>query len=101
MLQWMLVQGVRNMQPADEYECRDILTAIRNFGRLALEVTDVRVETVLLPHFDGEEVVVLLGFPVRGALGEHIGYLLEVVESMLRQGVKSICNHAFQDGRKC
>ena len=40
-LEEMLVQGVRNMQSADERECRDVLTAVRDFGKLALKEADV------------------------------------------------------------
>ena len=55
-----------------------------NCGQLALEVTDVGLEPVILPYFDGEKVVVvLLGLPVRGVLGEkRFGYLVKVVEKM-------------------
>jgi len=75
---------VRNLQPADECECRYILTAVENFGQLALEVTDIGLEVVILPYFDREKVVVvLLGLLTRGILSEEcIGYLLEVVERM-------------------
>ena len=52
--------GVRNLQPADERECRDIFTVIGNFGELVLKVADVRVEAAILSYFDGEEVVILL-----------------------------------------
>jgi len=45
--------------------------AVRNIGNLALEVVDLGLETITLPPLDGEEVViVLLGFSVRGILGE-------------------------------
>jgi len=56
----MLIQGVRNLQPADECECRDIIVVVKNFGWLALTVIDVRLEAVALPHFDDENVVVVL-----------------------------------------
>jgi len=36
----VLVQGVKNLQPADERECRDVLTAVRDFGELALKKAD-------------------------------------------------------------
>ena len=78
----MLVHGVRNLQSADECECRNILTAVGNFDQLALEVTNIGLEAIALPHFDGKNVVVvLLDLSARGVLGEeHIDYLLEVVE---------------------
>jgi len=48
---------VRTLQPADEYESRDIFTAVRDLGELALEEVDVRLEAVPLPHLDEEEVM--------------------------------------------
>ena len=39
MLQQIFIQGVRNLHPTDECECKDILTAVGNFGQLALKVT--------------------------------------------------------------
>ena len=70
------------MQPADECEYKDVLIAVGDFGKLALKVADVGLEAITLPHPDGEEVmVVLLGLPARGILGEErFGYLFEVVE---------------------
>jgi len=66
VLQEMFVQGVRNMQLADECECRDVLTAVGNLDQLALDVPDVGLEAVTLPHFDGEKMVVVsLGFLAR------------------------------------
>ena len=49
-----------------------------------MKVTDVGLEAITLPHFDGEKmVVVLLGLPARGILSEeHFNYLLEIVERM-------------------
>jgi len=80
----------------DERECRDILTAVRNFGQLALEITDIELEVVALCHFDSEEVVVLLGFPARGVVSkEHFSYLLEIVKRMWGQGVKPIRGYAY------
>jgi len=32
MFKEVLVQGVINLQPVDERECRDILTAVRDLG---------------------------------------------------------------------
>ena len=60
MLQEGFVQGVSDLQPADECERRDLFTAIRDFGKLALKDVDVRFETVSLPHLDEEEVMVIL-----------------------------------------
>ena len=78
----MLVHRVRELQFANEHERRNIFTAVGNFDKLALEVTDVGFKTVTLPHFDGEEmVIILLGLPTRGILSEEcLGYLLEVME---------------------
>ena len=90
------------MQLADEHECRYIFPAVGNLGELLLEVADVGLETVTLPHFDGEEVVVvLLGLSVGGILSEErLNYLHEVAKRMWRQGVEPIQGHAFQVGRK-
>jgi len=52
--------GVRNLQPADECKCRGILTAVGNFGQLALKVANVKLETVALSNFDSEKVVTVL-----------------------------------------
>ena len=46
VLQEKLVQGVRDLHPADEGECGDVLTAIRDLDQLALKVVNVRFETV-------------------------------------------------------
>jgi len=51
---------VRDLQPADECECRDILTAVRNLGKLALGVDDEGLEAITLPHLNKEEMVVVL-----------------------------------------
>ena len=48
MLEEVLIQGVKNLQPADERECRDIFTAVGNLGELILEVADVRLKAVIL-----------------------------------------------------
>ena len=61
------------MQPTDECECREILTAVENFSQLVLKVADIELEAITLPHFDGEEVVVVLvGFPMGGVLSESV-----------------------------
>jgi len=60
------------MHSTDERECIYILTAVGNFGQLALKVADVGLEAVTLPYFDREKVVVvLLGLPARGILSEE------------------------------
>jgi len=41
MLQEMPVQGVSDLQPTDECECRDLLTTVGDFDQLALEEVDV------------------------------------------------------------
>jgi len=42
----MPIQRVNEMQPADEYECRDLLIAVGDSDQQALKETDVRLETV-------------------------------------------------------
>ena len=83
---------MRNLQSAEERECRYIFTVVENFGQLALKVTDVRLEVITLPHFDEEEMVVIfLGLPVGGVLSEErLGYLFESVQRMRRQRVEPI-----------
>jgi len=78
---------VRNLQSAEERECRYIFTVVENFGQLALEVTDVRLEVITLPHFDREDmVVILLGLPTGGILGEKcLRYLLKLSERDCRE----------------
>ena len=77
-----------NLQPANEYKCKDILIAVGNLGQLALKVTGVGLEVVAQSHFDSQEVVVIpLGFPMRGALSEERFDYLEIVERMWRQRV--------------
>ena len=59
------------MQLADEHECGDIFTAIKDLDELPLQKADVRLEVVTLFHFDREEMmVVLLGLLARGVLSE-------------------------------
>jgi len=41
VLEEVLVQGLRNLQPADECECRDVLITVGDFVELASEETDV------------------------------------------------------------
>jgi len=41
MLEKVLMQGVRNLQPSDEHKCKDILTAMGDFEKLALKEVDV------------------------------------------------------------
>jgi len=41
VLEEVLVQNVRNLQTADECECRHVITAVGDFGELALEEADV------------------------------------------------------------
>ena len=75
---------MRDLPPTDESERRDILNAVGNFGKLAMEVVDVGLEIVILPYFDEEKmVIVLLGFPAGDVLSEEcLGYLLKVVKRM-------------------
>ena len=73
---------MRDLQSADLCECRGVLTAVGNFGEMALEEASVGFEAITLPHFDKEEVlVVLLSLLTRGVLSEeYFNYLFEVVE---------------------
>ena len=75
---------------------------MRNFSYLALEVTNVGLEVVSLPYFDGEKVVVIfLGLSTRGILSEkYFRYLLKTMEKMGRQRLEPIRGHAFQAGWK-
>ena len=62
----------------------DVLTTIGDFGKLALEVDDVRFEVITLPHLDGEKIMVVpLSFLERCVPCEkYFGHILEVVERM-------------------
>ena len=60
MLQQLLVQQMRNLQPIDEHKHRGIFIAVGHLGDLILEVVDIRLETVTGSHFNSEGVVVLL-----------------------------------------
>ena len=73
---------MRDLQPADECECKDIYTAVGNLGKLTLKIADVGLESITLPHLCGEYVmVVLLCLPTRGVLSEEcLCYFLKVVE---------------------
>ena len=51
---------MRHLQSIDERECRYIFTTDGNHDEQILEVADIRLEAVALPHVDGEEVVVIL-----------------------------------------
>ena len=88
----MFVQGVTDLQLADECECRDVLTTVVDLGQLALKVTDARFEVVALPHLDGEKMVVVpLSLLARCVLVEEFfEYVLKVVDRMWRQGVEPI-----------
>ena len=70
------------MQPANECECKNILTTVGNIGQLDLKVAIIGLEAVALPHLDGEKVVVIpLGLLTRGILSEEcFDYPLEVVK---------------------
>jgi len=78
-----LYRGERHAT-ANERECRDVFTAVGDLGELALDEANVRLEAVILPHLDGEEVVaILLGLLTRGVLSEErFNYLLEVVKKV-------------------
>ena len=102
MLQPVFILRVKTPQLTDERECRKIFTAVGNLGELVLEEADVRLESVALSYFDGDEVVVIiLGLPTGGVLGDEcLCYLLEIVERTRWQRVKPIRDHTFQIGRK-
>jgi len=80
----MFVHGVRDLQPVNECECRDILTAVGDLSQLVLQVADVGFEAISLPHHDIEKVVIVpLTLLARCVLGEErFGYLLEVAKRM-------------------
>jgi len=72
VLQEMFAQGMRDLQSADEYKCRDILTAVGDLDQLALKVAYVGFEVVALPHLDGDKMVVVpLSLPMRYVLGKE------------------------------
>ena len=73
---------MRDLQYADERECSYIFNAVGNLDELVLEVANVELEVIILSHFDGEEVVViLLNLLAGGVLGEEcLSYLLETLE---------------------
>ena len=84
MLHKLFVQGVRDLMPADEREYKDVLTAVRDLGQLALKIADVGFEAIILPHLEGENMMVVpLSLPARCILGEEcFRHHLEVVERM-------------------
>ena len=91
MLEEVLVQGMRNLQTADEWSAE---TSSPQFGSLASwlwkKLTyDLRLS---LCHLDGEEViVVLLGLLAKDVLSEkRLGYLLEIVERAMWHRVEPI-----------
>ena len=98
----MLVQRVRDLQPADERECGDILTAFENLSQLALEVANIRFEAVALPHLDNEKMVVVpLNLLTRCILGEKcFGHFLKVIERLRRQKIEPIYGRIFQTERE-
>jgi len=77
---------VRNLQPTDECECRDIFTAVEKLGKLSLKALFIRLEVVTLPLLNEEEVVIiLLGIRMGGVLGEeYLSNLRKIVEQMQR-----------------
>ena len=70
------------MQPADKCKGDNFLPTVGDFGELILEVIDVRLKAVSLPHSDREKVVTvpfsLLAGDVLGE--ERFSHLNEVVE---------------------
>jgi len=88
----MFVQRMRDLQPANECKCRNILTIVGEFGQLALKVANVRFEVVTLPHPDSKKMMVVpLTLQEKYVLGEeHFGYLLEVSKRMWKQEVEPI-----------
>jgi len=81
----------------------DIFTAVKDLSELALEEADARLEAVILPHLDREEVmVILLGILVRGVLSEkRFSYLFKVAKKAERRRVEPIRCRTFQTGEKC
>ena len=82
VLQEVFIQGLSNLQAADECENNDLFTAIRDFSKLTLKEVDVGFEIIFLPHLDGEKVmVILLGILARCVLGKkHFDHLCKVAE---------------------
>jgi len=99
MLQNMFVQWVRDLQLADKRECRDVLSAVGNFGQLALKVANIRFEATTLPHIDGEKMVVpLLSLLARCVLGEeYFGHLLVLAQRPFTLVLKMInsCSYSY------
>ena len=56
----MLVKGVDDLQPIDEC-CRcNVFIVVINLSHLALEITEVVLQTLIMLHLDGEEVIIVL-----------------------------------------
>jgi len=85
MLEVVFVQGLRNLQSADQYEFRDVLTAVGDLSELALEEADVPY--ILRRGGDG-----CSSWPPseRRLSEERFGYLLKVVEGAGQQRVELI-----------
>jgi len=92
VLQVVLIQGVRDLHPANKRECKDVLIIVGDLDQLAVEVADVRFEAAALPHFDSEKMVIVpLSLQARCELGEErLGHLLEIVKILRRQGIEPI-----------
>ena len=73
---------MRSLQPVSDCECKDVLTAVRDLGQLALKVADVGFEAVALPHHDGEKTVIVpLSLSARCVLSEKLfGHFFKVVK---------------------
>ena len=73
--------------PLIQCERKDLFTANREFGKLALKEVEVEFEVVSLPHLDGKEVMtILLSLMTRGILGKKcFNHLRKVVERVWRQ----------------
>ena len=73
---------MRDLQLADECECRDVIPTVGNLGQLTLKVADVGFEAVALSHLNGEKVMIVpLNLPVRCVLGEEcFRHFLEVAK---------------------
>ena len=74
---------MKNLQSTNELSAETSLSQL--VGELVLKLADVRLKVVALSYFDYEEVMVILGFPTRGVLGEKcLRYLLKIVERTRR-----------------
>ena len=84
---------MRGLQPANECECRYLLTIVEDFGQLALKEVDIGLEAVPEPHLDRDELITTtLGFLARGVLCEKASV---TSEKLLRERSGMDKNHSY------